>query len=138
MEFCSGSSTSIKRRRRIAPEIAPELVDLVQHQDGVHRLGPANSLNDLPRQRADVRAAMAADFRFVVHSAERDAHELAAHRARNRLPERGLAHAGRPDEAQDRPLHSRLQLLHRQVIEHALLHLHQVVVILVEDFLRLG
>ena len=30
-----------QRRRRIAAEIAAELVDLVQHQDGVHRLGAA-------------------------------------------------------------------------------------------------
>ena len=127
-----------QRRRRIAPEIAAELVDLVQHQDGVHRLGPANSLDDLPRQRADVRAPVSADFRFVVHSAQRNAHEFAAHRARDRFPERSFAHARRPDEAQDRPLHSRLQFFHRQVIEQALLHLHQVVVILVEDLLRLA
>ena len=62
--------------------------------------------------------------------------ELAAHRARDRLPERSLAHAGRPDEAENRPLHSGLQLLHRQIVENALLHLLEVVVILIEDFLR--
>ena len=54
------------------------------------------------RQRADVGAAMAADLGLVAHAAERDAHELAAERARDRAAERGLAGAGRADEAQDR------------------------------------
>ena len=44
-----------------------------------------------PGQRADVGAAVAADLRLVAHAAERDAHELAAHRARDRAAERGLA-----------------------------------------------
>ena len=92
-----------------------------------------NALNDLARQRADVRPAMAANFRFIVHAAQSDAHEFAAQRSRDRLAERSLAHARRPDEAQDRPLHARLQFLHRQVIEDALLDLLQIVVIFVEN-----
>ena len=97
----------------------------------------ANALNDLARQRADVRPAVAADFRFIVHAAQSDAHELAAHRARDGFAERSFAHARRPDEAQDRSLHPRLQLLHRQVIQDAFLDLFQVVVILVQNVLRL-
>ena len=85
---------------------------------------------------------MAADFRFVADAAERDADELAVHRARDRLAERGLADARRADEAEDRPLDLRrralphLQLLHRQVLDDALLDLVEVVVILVEDRAR--
>ncbi len=52
--------------------------------------------------------------------------------------QRGLAHARRSDEAQNRPLHVRLQTPHRQVIQNAVLHLLQVVVILVENLLRLA
>ncbi len=127
-----------QRRRRIAAEVAAELVHFVQHQDRVVGFGALDSLDDLSGQRADVGAAMAADFRFIVHAAQRDAHEFASQRAGNGFAERSLAHAWRPDEAQDRPLHSRLQFFHRQIIENALLHLFQVVVILVQNVLRLG
>ena len=80
---------------------------------------------------------MAADLRLVLHAAQRQAHELAAQRARDRLAERGLAHAGRPDEAEQRALHLVLQLAHREVLDDALLDLLQAVVVLVEDPLRL-
>ncbi len=90
-----------------------------------------------PGKSADIGAAVAADFGFVVHAAERNAHELASQRAGNRLAERGFAHAWRPEEAQDRTFHPRLQLLHRQVIEDALLDLFEIVVILVENLLAL-
>ena len=117
-------------RRRIAAEIAAEFIHLVQHEDGVVGFGAAQSLHDLPGQSADVRAPVAANLGFVVHSAERNAHELAAERARDGFPERSLAHARRPDEAKDRTLHPGLQLFHREVIQDALLDLLQIVVIL--------
>ena len=44
---------------------------------------------------------MTADFRLVVHATEADAHEFAVHGAGDRLPKRGLADAGRADEAQN-------------------------------------
>ena len=47
--------------------------------------------------------------------------------------ERGLAHARRPDEAQDGALQAPGELQHGQVIEDAVLDLFQVVVVLVED-----
>ena len=76
---------------------------------------------------------MAANLRLVVHAAQRDALELAAQRARNRPAQAGFAHARRSDKAKDRPLHVRLQLEHAQVVENAVLHLLQLVVILVEN-----
>ena len=63
--------------------------------------------------------------------------ELAAHGGGDRLAEDGLAHAGRADEAQDGPLDVGLHLAHGQVLEDALLHLLQVVVVVVEDLLGL-
>src|SRR5262249_11668286 len=53
-------------------------------------------------QGADVRSPMPADLRLVPHPAERHADEPPAESARDALPETGLAHAGRPDEAEDR------------------------------------
>ena len=56
---------------------------------------------------------------------------------RHAAAQRGFAHARRPDEAQDRPLHVRLQPAHAEVVQDAVLHLLQAVVVLVEDLLRL-
>ena len=61
---------------------------------------------------------------------------LRVHRPRDRLAERGLADAGRADEAQDRALHVALQLPHGQVLDDAILDLVEVVVVLVEDAAR--
>ena len=68
---------------------------------------------------------MAADLGLVVHAAQADARELAAHGAGDRLAERGLADAGRSDEAQDRRLAFGRQLAHGQVLDDALLDLLQ-------------
>ena len=80
---------------------------------------------------------MAADFRLVVHAAEADAHEFAAHGARDRLAERGLADAGRPDEAEDRRLALRRQLAHGEIFDDPPLDLVEVVMVLVENAPRL-
>ena len=58
-------------------------------------------------------------------------------RTRNRLAQRSFADARRSDEAKDRPLHAGLQPAHRQVVQNAVLHLLQIVVIGVENLLRL-
>ncbi len=126
-----------QRRRRIALDAAPELVDLVEHQHGVARAGLAQRLDDVARQRADVGAPVAADLGLVVHATEADAHELAAQRPRDALAERGLADAGRADEAQDRAAPFRVQLAHREELEDAPLDLLEAVVVLVEDLARM-
>jgi hypothetical protein len=53
----------------------------------------------------------------------------------DRAAERGLADAGRADEAQDRPLHLVGALLHRQVFDDAFLDLVEAVVVGVENLL---
>ena len=67
-----------QRRRRIAAPVGAELVDLVQHDHRVHRARVAQRAHEAAGQRADVRAPMAADLRFVAHAAERHADELPA------------------------------------------------------------
>ena len=78
---------------------------------------------------------MTADLGLVAHAAERHAHELAAGRLGDRLAERGLADAGRADQAQDRPGQLVGALLHGEILDDALLDLLQAVVIGVEDLL---
>jgi hypothetical protein len=72
---------------------------------------------------------VAADLRLVPHPAQADAHEPPAERPGDALPQAGLAHAGRPGEAQDRTARVGLEPAHRQVLQDALLDpLHAVVV----------
>ena len=127
-----------QRARWVAAPVGAELVDLVEQEHRVSRARTAQALDDAPRHGADVRAAVAADLRFVTHAAERDADEAPAERARDGLAERGLAHAGRPHEAQDRRLVLARELQHRQVLDQALLHLLQAEVVLVQHLLHVG
>ena len=98
----------------------------------------ADRLDDVAGQGADIGAPVAADLALVVHAAQRDAGELAAHGAGDALAEAGLADARRADEAQDRAPALRRQLVDGQVLDDPLLDLLQVVMVLVEDALRLG
>src|SRR5207244_11305264 len=95
-------------------------------------------LDDVPRQSPDIGAAMATDLGLVMHPAEADPYEFPAGRARDALPERGLADTRRADKAQDRAAAFRVELLDRQVFEDPPLDSVQPVMIGVEHPSRLG
>ena len=175
-----------QRARGIALERDAELVHLVQQEDRVLGARLLHPLDDPARHGADVGAAVAPDVGLVARAAERDADVLPSHRAGDRLGHRGLAHARRAHEEQDRtlgplvrvagsrhvarrhrcgrhrrvgglarldlllPLRLRLgvlaplrlrvllllpKLAHGQELEHAVLHVAEGVVVLVEDSL---
>src|SRR5207247_11101304 len=107
-----------ERRGRVAAEVGPELVHLVQHEHRVAAAGPAEPLDDLARKRSDVGAAMTTDLRLVPDAAERQPVERASHGARDRPAERRLAGARRADEAQDRAPGLGLEPAHRQVLAY--------------------
>ncbi len=127
-----------QRRRRVAPEVGAELIDLVEQEHGISRTRAAQALQNPARHRTDIGAPVAANLRFVANPAERRANEVSIHRAGDRATERGLADAGRADEAEDRTLRFGCELAHREVLEDAFLHLLEVVVVLVEDAARLA
>src|SRR3569832_2992194 len=56
--------------------------------------------------------------------------------ARDRLPERGLADAGRADETQDGALALRIELAHREVFQYPALDALEPVMVLVEHGAR--
>ncbi len=122
-----------QRRARIALDAGAELVDFVEHHHAVARTGLADRLDDVAGQGADVSAAMAADFRLVVHAAKRHTHEFPAHGARDRLAERGLADARRADKAEDRRLALRRELAHGEILDDPPFDLVEIVMVLVED-----
>ena len=125
-----------QRRRRISAEVAPHLVDLVEHEHRVVRPGLTQPLNDAPGERPHIGAPVTADLRLVMNAAEADAHELAPERARYAFAEARLSNTGRAHEAQDRPLHVVFELAHGEVLDDPLFDLVEVVVVLVQDRAR--
>ena len=124
-------------RRRIATEIGAHLVDFIEQEQGIAHADFRQRLQNLARHRADVGAAMAADFRFVAYAAQGHAHELAVRRAGDGLAQRGLADARRTDKAQDRRFELVDALLHREVFQDAFLDLVEAVVVAFEHFFRI-
>src|SRR5208282_4807779 len=97
----------------------------------------AHHLDDLAGQRADIGAAMAANFRFVANAAERDADELASGGAANGHRERRFADARRPEEAENRAFRVLDELADGEIFEDALLDFLEAVMIFREDDLGL-
>src|SRR3546814_2227075 len=81
-----------QRRRRIATEILPKLVDLVQQEQWIGRPRLAQVLDDLAGHGADVRPAVAANLGLVAHAAQRMADELPSRRAGDRAAKRSEEH----------------------------------------------
>ena len=125
-----------QRRGRVAAKIHGHLVHFVQHEDRIRRAGLAHHLNDLAGQRADVCAAMAANFGFVANAAERHADEFAARGATDRRGERSLAHSRRPEEAQNRALRILHELADGEIFQNALLDFFQAVMVFGENLFR--
>jgi hypothetical protein len=126
-------------RARVPAPVRADLVDLVEEDDRVHRPRVAQGAHQAARERADVRAAVAADLGLVTDAAERHAHELAAHGAGDRLADGGLAGAGGPDQREDgarllvgRHLAVLAQLLDCDVLLDAVLDVLQAGVVGVE------
>src|SRR5262249_5639551 len=85
---------------------------------------------------ADVGASVTSNFGLVAHTAKRHANEFAAGRFRNRLAKRCLAHAGGPNEAEDRSGQVVRELLNREILDNALLDILKSVVVGIENLLR--
>ena len=84
-----------ERRRGVAAEVGTQLVDLVEHEDGVIGAGFSDPLDDPARHGGDIGAAMPADLGLVVHATQADPHELAAQGLGDALAQRRLARARR-------------------------------------------
>jgi hypothetical protein len=125
-----------ERGSRVAAEVRTQLVDFVEHEQRIVRACLPQALEDATRQRADVRPSMSSDLGLIANSAEREAHELATHGARDRAPQRGLACSGRADEAEDRSLGVLLELSHGEKLENALLDLLEIVVVVIKHAAR--
>ena len=132
-----------QRRRRIAAPVGAQLVDLVEQDHRIHRAGVAQGAHEPARQRADIGAAMSADFGLVAHAAERHPDKLPAGGPGDRLANRGLAGSRRADQRQNgaRPAivgETALgaQLADRQILGDALLDVVETGVVGVQHLSR--
>src|SRR5690606_31986666 len=102
-----------------------------QEQRIAHRyLG--HVLQNLARHGADIGPTVAAYLGFVPNATQGHAHKLAVCGARDGLSQRSFTHARRPYETEDGRLELFDPLLHRQVLDNALLDLFEAIVISVQ------
>src|SRR5437899_10245922 len=80
---------------------------------------------------------MSANFRFVTHTAEADPDKFAAQSVGNRLAETRFAYARWAEKTEDRPMPLRIEFAHCQIFDQPFFHLFQIVMIAIENFLRL-
>ncbi len=74
---------------------------------------------------------MPPNLRFVPHPSQRDARKLPPKRLSHAPAQRGLAHAGRADQAQDRAFDLLPPLDHRKELQQPVFNLAQPVMLLV-------
>ena len=123
---------------RVAPEIARQLIDLVQQHQRVRALGRDHRADDLARHGTDIGAAVAADLGFIPHAAKAQADILAAQAFGDGACNAGLADARRANEADDLALDVRGKFPDGQHLKDAVFDLFQAVVVAVKDALGLG
>ena len=116
----------------IATHIAGQLVDLIQHQQGVHGSAVDQAVNDAAGHSAYVSLAVTADVCLIPHAAQADAVELAIHSLGNGDSDGGLAHTRRAHKTNDLALGLGMDLAHGDVLQDTLLHLGQAVVVLIQ------
>ena len=124
-----------QRRGRIAAKIHGHFIDFIEHENRIDGAGLAHHLDDLSRQRANIGAAMSANFSFIAHSAERHADKFAAGGVADGSGKRSLADARRPYEAEDGTLGIFDELANGEIFQDALLDFFQAVMIFVENLL---
>ena len=116
---------------RVAAEIGRHLVNFIKQKYRVHYAAGLHAVYNTTRHSADIGAAVSADFRFIVHAAQRHARKLTVDSTGNGLRQRCFADTRRPDEAQNRPFTALGQRAHCKVFQDALLNLFQTVMVFI-------
>ena len=119
--------------RGVTAEVVSDLVDLVEHENGVSRSGTADFLDEAPRHGADVSATVTADLRFVPQSADGNAGELASQCFGDGSTEAGFAYAGRAEETENGAAPIRVELTDGEILKKTALHFFEAKVIPVEN-----
>src|SRR5437870_642599 len=59
-----------ERRGRITAEVGADLIDLIKHKDRIFRTCVFYTLNNPPRQCADIRAPVSPDFGLITYASQ--------------------------------------------------------------------
>src|SRR5215472_15658028 len=133
----SGVEDLQQRGGWVAVKTRAELIDFIEHKDGIATTGLSDPLNNIARKRADVGTPMAADIRHIMDSTQTLAHELAIHRPGDALPEGSLADSRGTHQTQNGAFPFRHELTNREKFNNALFHFLETVMVGIENFTRL-
>ena len=91
-------------RRRVAPHIAGQLVDLVQHQQGIHGAAADHRVDDPAGHGADVGFPVSPDVRLVPDTAQTQPGQFPVHGLGHGQGDGGFAYARGPTRQRILPL----------------------------------
>src|ERR1051326_3732489 len=120
-------------RRRITAKISSNLVQFVQQNNRVPAFDTAQSLDDPARQGTNVRSSMPANFRFITHTAQRDARKFSAQRISDAAPKRSFADTGRANETENRSFDLFAALDYRKKFDQTIFDFAKAIMLLVQN-----
>ena len=119
----------------ITSEVAADLVEFVEQDQGIARTRAADFLHEPSRHGSDVGATVPANVCFIVHAAEADADKFPSQRTRDALAQTRLADAGRSQQQQDGAVPVRFEFAHGEMLDEPAFDFFHAVVVLIENFL---
>ena len=125
-------------RRRISPTIGTDLIEFIEQDDRIPRLGLAQRLDDASGHGSDVGPAMATNFRFVPNAAQGNSGKGSLQGPGDGSAQGCLSRSRRTHEAENRPLEIALQRKDGDVLDDPILHLFKAVMVLIENLARLA
>ena len=124
-------------RRRIALEVAAELVDLIKHNHRIRCSRTVDSIEKTARKRAHISLSMSTDLRLIMNSTQSNSYIFSSKSPCNRLSETCLTHTRRAVKTKDRRLHVALEFENRKILNDSLLDLFKTIMILIKDLLSI-
>ena len=129
LEECAG---------RIAAELLPQLVHLIQNHHGVGNSAPLHALHDPAGHGSDIGPSVSADLCLIADTAQTDPDILPSQRLRNALADGGFSGTGGTHKQQDGTGLFLPETHDRQLLQDTLLHLLQAIMIRIKHFLCMG
>ena len=123
---------------RIAAEIAAHLVDFIKQEQWIFHTCFRHVLQDFARHRADIGTAVAADFAFITHAAQRHTHILATCGFGNRLTQGSFTHPRRTNQTQNRAFELVHTFLNSQIFQNTFFDFFQTIVVGIQNQISFG
>ena len=117
----------------IAPVIGTELVNFIQNDKRIARPRLRNGVDNPARHRPDIGLPVPADIRFVMHTAERNTHELTVGSFGNAHGNACFTCSRCTGKAEQAAFDLRRALFDGKIFQNAFLHLDKAIVILIQD-----